>query len=39
MKETLEYYYGLDIDFLEELDGKYHFKLDNQDYFFVFYNS
>ena len=38
MKETLEYYYGLDIDFLEELDGKYHFKLDNQDYFFVFYN-
>lgn len=38
MKETLEYYYGLDIDFLEELDGKYHLKLDNQDYFFVFYN-
>ncbi len=38
MKETLEYYYGLDIDTLEELDGKYHFKIDNQDYFFVFYN-
>ncbi len=38
MKDTLEYYYGLDIDALEELDGKYHFKIDNQDYFFVFYN-
>ena len=38
MKETLEYYYNLEIDSLEELDGKYHFKLDNQDYFFVFYN-
>lgn len=38
MRETLEYYYGLDIDTLEELDGKYHFKIDNQDYFFVFYN-
>ena len=38
MKDTLEYYYGLDIDELEELDGKYHFKIDNQDYFFVFYN-
>lgn len=38
MKDTLEYYYGLDINDLEELDGKYHFKIDNQDYFFVFYN-
>ena len=38
MKDTLEYYYRLDIDELEELDGKYHFKIDNQDYFFVFYN-
>ena len=38
MKDTLEYYYGLDIDDIEELDGKYHFKIDNQDYFFVFYN-
>ena len=38
MKETLEYYYGLDIESIEELDGKYHFKIDNQDYFFVFYN-
>lgn len=38
MKETLEYYYGLDIESIEELDGKYHFKIENQDYFFVFYN-
>lgn len=38
MKETLEYYYNLDVDNLEELDGKYHFKIENQDFFFVFYN-
>ncbi len=38
MKDTIEFYYGLDIDTLEELDGKYHFKIENQDYFFVFYN-
>ena len=38
MKDTLEYYYRLDIDEIEELDGKYHFKINNQDYFFVFYN-
>ena len=38
MKETLEYYYGLDIENIEELDGKYHIKIENQDYFFVFYN-
>lgn len=38
MKETLENYYNLDIDNLEELDGKYHFKIENQDFFFVFYN-
>lgn len=38
MKETLEYYYNLDIDNLEQLDGKYHFKIENQDFFFVFYN-
>lgn len=38
MKETLEYYYNLDIDNLEELDGKYHIKQENQDFFFVFYN-
>ena len=38
MKETLEYYYNLNIDNLEELDGKYHFKIENQDVFFGFYN-
>lgn len=38
MKETLEYYYNLDIDNLEELDGKYRIKQENQDFFFVFYN-
>ena len=38
MKETLEYYYNLDIDTIEELDGKYHVKVENQDFFFVFYN-
>lgn len=38
MKETIEYYYNLNVDNLEELDGKYHFKIHNQDYFFVFFN-
>lgn len=38
MKETLEYYYGLDVDNVDESDGKYHFKLGNEDFFFVFYN-
>ena len=38
MKETLEYYYGLDIENIEELDGKYHIKQENQDYLFFFYN-
>ncbi len=38
MKETIEYYYNLIIDDLEEQDGKYYFKIDNVHYFFVFYN-
>lgn len=38
MKETLEYYYGLDVDNVDESDGKYHFRLGNEDFFFVFYN-
>lgn len=38
MKETIEYYYNIEIEDLEEYDGKYHFKFNNQDYFFVFYN-
>lgn len=38
MKETIEYYYNIEINDLEELDGKYHFKIENCDFFFVFYN-
>lgn len=38
MKETIEYYYNLDVLEIDENDGKYHFKLNNQDFFFVFYN-
>lgn len=38
MKETIEYYYNLEIDDLNELDGKYHFKIENCDFFFVYYN-
>lgn len=38
MKETIEYYYNLEIDDLDELDGKYHFKIENCDFFFVYYN-
>lgn len=38
MKETIKYYYNIEVEEIEELDGKYHFKIDNRDYFFVFYN-
>ncbi len=38
MKETIEYYYNLNVDDLEEFDGKYHFKIENSDFFFVFFN-
>lgn len=38
MKETIKYYYDIDVDELEESDGKYHFKFQNRDFFFVFYN-
>ena len=38
MKETLEYYYGIDVNTIDEQDGKYHFKLNNEDFFFVYYN-
>ena len=38
MKETIKYYYDIDVDELEENDGKYHFKFQNRDFFFVFYN-
>jgi spore coat protein YutH len=38
MKDTIIYNYNLDIDDIEEQDGKYYFKLDNKEYFFVFFN-
>ena len=38
MKETIEYYYNIDIDNLEEKEGKYHFKYQNREFFFIFYN-
>lgn len=38
MKETIKYYYNIDIDSLEENNGKYHFKYQNRDFFFIFYN-
>ena len=38
MKVTIKYYYDIDVDELEENDGKYHFKFQNRDFFFVFYN-
>lgn len=38
MKDTISFYYNIDIDSLEEKDGKYHFKYQNRDFFFVFFN-
>lgn len=38
MNDTIRYYYNIEIDDLENLDGKYHFKYENQDFFFVYYN-
>ena len=38
MKETIKYYYNIDVLNLEEKDGKYFFKYQNQDFFFVFFN-
>ena len=38
MKETIKFYYNIDIDSLEESAGKYFFKYQNQDFFFVFFN-
>ena len=38
MKETIKYYYDIDVDNLEEIDGKYHFKFQNRDFFFIYYN-
>ena len=36
MKQTVEFYYNLSLDDIEEANGNYHFIIDNQDYFFVF---
>ena len=38
MKETIKYYYNIDVQNIEEKDGKYFFKYQNQDFFFVFFN-
>ena len=38
MRETIKYYYNIDVDNIEELDGNYHFIFNNKDYFFVYYN-
>ena len=38
MKETIKYYYNIDVQNLEEKDGKYFFRYQNQDFFFVFFN-
>ena len=38
MKETINFFYNIDVDDIEEKDGKYHFVYNNRDYFFVFYN-
>ena len=38
MKETINYYYNINVDSLEEKDGKYYFRYQNRDFFFVFYN-
>ena len=38
MKETIKYYYNIDVQNIEEKDGKYFFRYQNQDFFFVFFN-
>lgn len=38
MKETMRFFYNIDVDDIEEQDGRYHFVYNNRDYFFVFYN-
>ena len=40
MKETISYYYNLDVYGVEEKNSKYHFNVENKDYFFVpFYGN
>ncbi len=38
MKETIHFFYNIEVDDIEEKDGKYHFYYHNRDYFFVYYN-
>lgn len=38
MKETIKFYYDINVDKIDENDGKYHFKFQNRDFFFVYYN-
>ena len=38
MKKTIKYYYNIDVQNIEEKDGKYFFRYQNQDFFFVFFN-
>ena len=38
MKETIKYYYNIDVNNLDEKEGRYHFKYNGKDYFFVYYN-
>ena len=38
MKQTINYYYNLNIDELDEHNGKYHFTYNRCDYFFIYYN-
>ena len=38
MKETIKYYYNIDVETLDEKEGRYHFKYDDKDFFFVYYN-
>lgn len=38
MKETIRFFYNIEVDDIEEKEGKYHFFYHNRDYFFVYYN-
>lgn len=38
MKETINHYYNLNIDMVDEEEGRYHFLLNRMDYYFIFYN-
>lgn len=38
MKETIHFFYNIDVEDIEEKDGRYHFLYNNRDYFFVYFN-